>query len=222
MARKNLPKANKELKKDLAIPAVSETKSAIKLPVRPSILYIIVILILVLGMFLWKNKALIVVATVDNRPIWRWDLDNKLINSPTGKQVYDDMINRQIVSNEAAKKGITVSDAEVNTKTSEIEKTLPPGVKLSDALAQRGMTMLDFRSQVRLQLVIEKLTAGSTSVTDEEITAYIEKNKESMTATTDAGLKNEAKQILSSDKLNQTFQKLFADLKKNAKVQKFL
>ena len=89
-------------------------------------------------------------------------------------------------------------------------------------MAQQGDTVEDFRHRVELQLLLEKLTAGQVQVSDTEITDYIDKNRASMTATDEAGLREEAKATLTSDKQNTVLRQYFAEIKSKAKVLKFL
>lgn len=232
--RKSSPKLSKQISRRAAGsqdissegPDMTESKtySAVNpaLPTRvPRLFWAIPLILIILAALLWKNRGLIVAATVNNQPIWRLSLEQRL-NQRYGSQMLDEMLNEQILSQEAAKRGISVSSKEIDDKISEIEKSLNGKITLSDALAQQGMTIADFRNQVAIQLTIDKLTASSAVVTDQEVTAYIEKNKDTLTATDEAGLKLQARAALMQEKKSQSFQKLFGDLKKNAKVVKFI
>lgn len=185
------------------------------------VLYLIPIILAIFALVIWKNKGWIVAATVNGQPVWRWNLEQRFV-SRYGTQTLDEMVNEQILKNEAAKQGIVVSDADVSVKISEIEKTLKGKITLKEALLQQGMTMDDFRRQVQIQVLIEKLTARKVTVSDKEIADYISQNKDSLTATDEAGMNVEAKNAILQTKKSQEFQKLFADLKKNAKVTKYL
>jgi hypothetical protein len=115
-----------------------------------------------------------------------------------------------------------VTDAELNQKVKEIEKSLNGQISLADALSQQGMSMDEFRRQVSLQIMVEKLTADSVKVSDDDITKYIDQNKSLLTATDEASMRAEAKQNLIREKQSTAFQKIFDDLKKAAKIKNYL
>lgn len=187
----------------------------------PRLIYLIPVILAVFVLVIWKNKGWIVAATVNNTPVWRWEVEQRFV-SRYGTQTLDEMVNEQILKNEATKQGIVVTDSDITAKISEIEKTLKGKITLKDALAQQGMTMEDFRRQVEIQIKVEKLTDKKVNVSEKEIADYISVNKESLTATDEAGINAEAKNAILQTKKNQEFQKLFAELKKNAKVAKYL
>ena len=94
-------------------------------------------------------------------------------------------------------------------------------MSLDDALAQQGMTRADLERQVELQLIVEKMTADVT-VTDKDIADYIAANKDTLPATDEASLTAEVKDTLIRQKRSDEFKRIFDDLKKNAKVTKYL
>jgi foldase protein PrsA len=159
--------------------------------------------------------------TINNQPIWRWDLEKRLV-ARSGNQVFEEMVNESLLKSAATKKGITVTDAELNQKVKEIEKSLNGQISLADALSQQGMSMDEFRRQVSLQIMVEKLTADSVKVSDDDITKYIDQNKSLLTATDEASMRAEAKQNLIREKQSTAFQKIFDDLKKAAKIKNYL
>lgn len=200
----------------------TETSSATA-PKRPvsTALLILPLLIALLVLILWRNKGWVVAATVNNQPIWRWELEERFV-SRYGSQTLDEIINEQILKNEAAKQNIQVTDKDVDQKIAEIEKSLEGRISLKDALAQQGMTIEQFRDQAKIQILIDKLTEKKVNVSDKEIDEYIEKNKDALTATEAGAIREEAKEQILQDKKRQVFQDLFGKLKKDAKVSKFL
>lgn len=214
-------KVNRKVRPAIIEETIVEQSSSMPRRPMPKILLVVPLIIALLFLLIWKNKGWFVAATVNNQPIWRWDLEQRFV-SRFGTQTLDEMVNEQILKNEAGKQGINVSEQEINNKVSEIEKTLTGKVTLKEALTQQGMTLDDFRRQVQIQILIEKLTANKVTVSDKEITDYVDKNKDSLTATDDAGMRDEAKTAILQGKRNETFQKLFENLKKSAKVTKFL
>ncbi|MBI3559213.1 SurA N-terminal domain-containing protein, partial [Candidatus Gottesmanbacteria bacterium] len=162
-----------------------------------------------------------VAATVNNRPVWRWDLENRLI-ARFGSQTIDELVSESLIKQAAAKNNVTVGKTEIDNKVSEIEKSLAGKITLKDALAQQGMTVDDFRRQVELQLTLEKLTASSVVVSDKEVADYIDKNRATLTATDEAGMKDEARKILAAGKQGTVLRDYFTNLRSQAKIIKYL
>ena len=204
--------------KKTSAPKTVETKEATPEKNRRIGKYLFFGALAIIALFLIsKNKNLLIVATVDGQPIWRPAFEQQIVNK-VGQETLDSMIDEKIMSNEAKKRNITVSPEEVTVKITQIEKTLPAGTTLEQALASQKMTMAEFKSRVAFQITIEKLVNSMPKISQKEIDDYIVKNKEFLTSTDAAQLKEEATQAIN----NQKLQTLFADLKKKAKISKFL
>lgn len=83
---------------------------------------------------------------------------------------------------EAADRGVTITDGEIDERVEQVKKESFGGdeAKWLEALEQQGYTEDDVRSEIRAQLVSERLVAlvaGPSEVTDAEIAAYYEANK---------------------------------------------
>jgi len=177
--------------------------------------------ILLLSGLLWKNKALVVAATVNGQPVPRWELENRLI-ARYGSQTLDEIVNEALIRQAGQKNGATITQKEIDNKIAEVEKSLNGKVSLADALSQQGMTMAEFRGQIELQLILDKLAANSIVVSDKEVADYVASNSATLTATDPASQSAEAKNILVSQKKNAAYRQLFNDLKTQAKIVKFL
>lgn len=195
---------------------VPELEPEVNRPMPSSRWFIVAVAVLVVVGLLYLNKGLVVAGMVGNRPVWRWDFEKRLVAS-AGTQTFDQIVNEQILENDAAAKNITVSQKEVDDKIAAIEKSLAGRITLTDALAQQNMTMADLRQSVQVQILADKVST-TLPVTDQEINDYIAKNKDTMTATEEGKLRAEAKTALSQQK----FQDFFANLKKSTKVSKFI
>lgn len=180
-----------------------------------------VAVVLVLALLLWRNKSLLVVATVNGWPIPRWKLEERMV-SRYGTQILEEIINEELIRQAGRQKGASISAKDIDDKIAEIEKSLDGKISLSDALAQQGMTMGEFRGQVELQLILDKLVGTSAVVTDQEVANYVASNSASLTSTDPASQSAEAKSILLSQKKNAAYRQIFSDLKSQAKVSKFL
>ncbi len=97
------------------------------------------------------------------------------------QQLSDYFIQKTVLSQEADKKKIAVSDDEVNAQLKEYEQQIPPGTKLEDVLKQQGVSIEKLKGDIRNILKAKKLmdsqiTAG-TPPTEEEIKNYYDVNK---------------------------------------------
>ncbi len=97
-------------------------------------------------------------------------------------QVMSFLIRAQWLDAEADRQGIKVSDKEVQTSFDKARKqAFPTNKAFATFLKTSGQTQADllFRQRTQLieQKITEKLTKGTTDVTQEDITAYYNKNK---------------------------------------------
>lgn len=101
--------------------------------------------------------------------------------SEVRKAVLDRMINDKIILQEAAKEGITVSDADVDAALEQIikESRLERDVFLRQ-IAKEGMSENYFRSRLYVQLMSQRLMSrnvvSKVVVTEDEINDYYRKN----------------------------------------------
>ena len=98
------------------------------------------------------------------------------------KQTLTRLIQGEWVEGEAADQGVKVSDQDVRKRFDQQKKeTFPREKDFTTFLKQSGMSLDDILYQVKLDLLAtklrEKVTKGKGKVTDEQVTAYYEKNK---------------------------------------------
>ena len=216
MARK---KSIKKLPPENLLPMESEQpKRRFPFPFKKAAL---IVVILGLGAVFVSNKGLLVAAVVNGRPIFRWQLTSVMI-SRFGAQTLDGMISQSLIDGEARKAGISIAAADIAKKESDLVASLGGGVSLEEVLKYQGMTKADFEDQLRLQLTVEKLLGKDIVITDADVDGYIATNQATLTATDDAGLKEEAKQAIFSEQINTKLQTWFSELKTKAKVLRFL
>lgn len=181
----------------------------------------LIILVLGLGAIFISNKGLLVAAIVDGKPIFRWELNSVLV-SRFGKQTLEGMVSERLIGEAAAKAGVSVSQADIDAKTKALVESLGSGMTIDQLLQYQGMSRADFDSQLKLQLTVEKLLGRDVTVTDDEVTNYIATNSATLTATDEAGLKKEARDVIMSQRVNEKLQPWFTQLKAKAKILRFL
>lgn len=200
------------------IKVVSKTKKLNK-----KVVLVLLTTTLVLGvaaLIFTRYQGLVVAATVDNKIIFRWELDKKLTQR-YATQTLDDLVTYKLIKNELMKQKVQVTDAEVNNKVKEIEGGLN-GASLEDALKMQNMTVADLKEQIYLQLGIEKLLADKVVVTDDEVNEFVKTYSDSLQAQDEAGKKLEAAQNIRSQKLQSEVGTWVSGLREKAKVVKFL
>ena len=184
---------------------------------------VLVILVLVLG-YLFAKWAII--AFVDYRPITRFALYNQL-DQKFGDGIKEQMISEALIKNEASKRGVSVSEDDVNAEFKKYEDQLGSKDALESALKAQNIPLDDFRNQLKIQLLIKKMFGQNVSVTDEEINQQYEQNKEQYqaTATEDASatakIHDQIKDQLTQQKISENFRKWLADAQKSNRVIRY-
>ena len=118
------------------------------------------------------------VAYVDGKPISRIEYI-QMMEKQAGESILDQMITETLILNEAEKKGEEISQEVIDAEIKSIEDQLTSqGNTLDEVLANEKMTKEDLVKQIRLQKLVEKLAGGEAEVTEEQIEAFLEENKD--------------------------------------------
>lgn len=139
--------------------------------------YIIGLLLVFFGLLLGVSlRRFIPVAIVNGKTVDRAEF-TKLLLERSGETVLQEMIAKQLLYEEADKKNITVSEAEIN-KQIEISRNeiKANGVTLEAYLSQRNYTMEKFREEIRDQLVVKKMFEKGIRVTESDIETFFKAN----------------------------------------------
>lgn len=182
---------------------------------------VVAIATILTAFYVFKNNF-IVAATVDGRVISRYSLIKEL-EKQNGKTVLDTMISENIIANEASKKGIVVTDSDIDQEVKVVESgILAQGGTLDMALLQQGMTVDDLKDRIRTQKMVEKLLADKIVVSEAEVNTYIATNKISLPKGKETEAKTQIAEQLRDQKLNQEAKKWIAELKSSAKVKYYI
>lgn len=158
------------------------------------------------------------VATVNGEKITRDELADRLIKQ-SGKEVLDQMITEKLINQEAKKKGINITEAEINKKIEEVKKQFPDEKTFQSQLAANNLTLDNLKEQIKLQLIIEKALKGKVKVTDKEIKSYYEENKNTFfKGKKFEEVKDQIKEELEYQTLSFQVQSWVEGLKKKAKI----
>lgn len=180
------------------------------------------LILIVLFIIIFFGQRFIFVAYVNGTPITRFAY-YKALERKDGPTVLQNLIIKVLVSKEASKKGIVITNNDLQKAKFKIENQLKQqGQDLNSVLAQQGLTNSDFENQLKIQLTIEKLLGAKAKITDKEITDYINSNKSYLPANLQGNaLKQAVKSQLQQQKLTQVFQLFIANLKKNSHITYF-
>ncbi len=200
---------------------LSLEKKAIDNLKQPKVFVPLIIIVLIILAFLLKG--LFVAALVNGQPITRLTVIAEL-EKQGGKQTLASLVNQTLILQEAKKKNINVTQKEIDTQSKQIEDSLKKqGQNLDTALAVQGMTRQDFLMQLKLRSLVEKLLGDQIKVTDQEVSDYIEKNKDTLpTNLKEDEIKTGVKEQLKQQKMASMSQSWLANLTKNAKINYFV
>jgi foldase protein PrsA len=120
-----------------------------------------------------------VVATVNGVEIGKQQLFDELIRNG-GAQVLNNLINEELVKQEADKAGVQVTDDDLNKELDSFKKSLSlsSDEEFDMMLMQYGMTKDELKKQMPMQVRLRKLLEPKTDVTEEEMKKYYDENKE--------------------------------------------
>ena len=210
---------NPEIKSQLPMAQVQEKLAKINL------MPIAVLLVggfILTALFLFARKTLIV-ATINGTPLTRFEVI-KALEKQGAKQVVDSLVSQTLLTQKAKQEKIETTPEEITSEIKKIEEQLKEqGSELNTVLATQGMTQKDLEEQIKLRLLLDKLLAGKTKVTDKEVVDYLEQNRDSYPEEmTDKELKKTIREQLENQKLSTAAQELLTKLKEEAKINYFI
>ncbi len=167
-------------------------------------------------------KGVFVAATVNGQPISRLSVIQKL-EKQGGKNTLDSLVTDTLIKNEAKKKGIIISEDEVNQEIKTIEASVTEqGGTLEQALLQQGMTKESLKDNIKNQKIIEKLFADKLKVTDAEVNKYIAENETTIPEGKEAETKKQIMDQLKQQKFQQEAQAWVTSLKTAANIKYYV
>jgi foldase protein PrsA len=189
--------------------------------INPKLAATVVVILLLAGLgFYLKNQ--LIAASVDGHLISRWAVIKKL-EKQNGKTALDGLVENQLIVNAAKKNNITVSDDEINKKMDTIKSQIESqGGTFDAALSDAGLTMADLRTQITLQVELEKLLGNKLGVSDDEVNKYIADNKVPLPAGQEETVKTQIREQLKSEKFNTEASTYISNLRSAAKIKKYI
>jgi len=183
---------------------------------------IIIGCVIVLLVIIFVFKSLFIVAVVNGSPISRFSVINEL-ETKSGKATLENLVLEKIVNMEANKKGIKISDEEINKEITSVEEGVKAqGGTLEQALASQNMTVEVLRGQIVLQKKVEGLLGDKLNVTETEIETFIKDNEVQMTAGQEAKIREQVRQQLKQQKLSSEAGPFIESLKALTSIRYFI
>lgn len=189
---------------------------------KPALLILLLIIFgLAASLYFFKNQF--IVAIVDGKPISRLALIKEL-EKQGGKQTLDRLVTEILILKEAKNQNIDIGPDEINQEVEKIKQSLSQqGQKLDQLLESRKMTRDDLIEEIKIQKIVEKLASKNIEVTDEEVSGYIEENKNSFPEDINIEeIKEDIKQQLKQQKINQEIPSWIQSLHDKAKIKHLL
>jgi foldase protein PrsA len=129
-----------------------------------------------------------VVAKMDGLTLKQSDLYAEMTNQMSKEQLgalVDNVAQIKLIDLEASKAGIVVTDDDVKNDIENIKKSnnIATDEALNAALQQSGLTLEEFKGKVKAQVKLKKLYESQNPVTETDLKAYYDKNKETFATT---------------------------------------
>lgn len=188
-------------------------------------LIIVAIVVLIAGLF-FIFRSEFIVATVNGQPITRMELV-KTLEEQAGQQALEGLVVQELIRQEAANKGIEVNQEDVDKEIENLETELEAqGQELDAFLELQGLTRDDIREQAELQILLEKLTADSSLLSEDDIeeafTNALEQQQELLEdgdeEIDEEALRLEVEQGLTAQKQNQAIQEWIENAREQADI----
>jgi peptidyl-prolyl cis-trans isomerase SurA len=147
------------------------------------------------------------------------------------KQTVDNLVDTELLTQEAESRGIEVSDEDVDAELTDLAKQNQMGSaeELLQAVAKNGLTEEQARSQVETQVLVEQLVAdedGDAEPTDEELRALYAQAKQQQAQSGQKGQKippfaevrSQLVEQAKAQQVGKVAQALVDDLRKDADI----
>lgn len=197
-----------------------DLKTASPTKVSRKTLFIVLIIIL-LGVSAYKLGPWFFPAIVNNKPISRLKLINRL-EKAYGQQTLEDLVNEEVLNLAVKQSGVTVDQVKIDEQIEALEEQFESLGGLDTALQERGVTRDELVEQIKTQLAVEVILREKITATDDEILEDYETN--SATLYKDKSLeevKADIAERIKQTKLRDEFLVWFSQVKKDIEVKTY-
>lgn len=186
-----------------------------------------VALVVVIGLALFllakKYRGLVLAGVINSTPITRWQL-NQVMSDRYGKTTFEEIVNNEILKQEAAKMKVEVTAQEIADQIKELTDKVGGEEALKDALTQYGLTRAELEDQIRMSVLQKKIAEKQTAVevTADEVAAYFKQNAASFGTKKLEEVKDQIMESLKDQKMQEAFNNWFTEVKAKANIQSYL
>jgi len=170
-----------------------------------------------------RYRGLVIAGVVNKTPITRWQL-NKVLTNRYGEAVLEELVNNELLNQEAAKQGIVVSSEDLAKERQSLVDSLGGEENLASALQQYGLTESDLTDQIRLRIIQEQLADKlfTVDITDEQVQEYFDSNESLYEGQSLDEVKEDIRNSLKQQQVQQEFYAWFDQLKQNTQIKTYL
>ncbi|MDF2681739.1 MAG: hypothetical protein K0R47_2929 [Brevibacillus sp.] len=159
-----------------------------------------------------------VAAKIGNTTITQTQLYDAL-KQKSGPSVMTQLVAAELFRLEAKSQGVSVTDQELDKLINPVKEKLGTPEKFQEYLDEKNSTEQEFREKTRLILMRDKLLEKAFPVTEEQIKAYYEKNKDKYDKQTLEQARPEIVDKVKDKNRRSNIDKWLADLNKKYQVQ---
>ncbi|MDR0268438.1 peptidylprolyl isomerase [Paenibacillus sp.] len=161
-----------------AVPPTPAPASGNKLWMGIALVLAVVLVVVLIKPPFAKGGSNEAVATVNGEKVTKDKLYDALVKDG-GMQTLDGIITETLVDQEVAKKGIKITESDIDKEMDSIKKHYSSDEEFKTALAQNGMTEQVLKEQMHMQVKLRKLLEPDVKVSDEDIKKFFDENKAS-------------------------------------------
>lgn len=178
---------------------------------------LLVLIVLAGGLYLYNRYWNI--AIVNGQGISRLEY-YKALDKQAGKQALEQMVQEDLIEQEALKKNLKIEQSVVDAQIATIEAQIKAqGQTLDSALLAEGMTKADLEKQIRLQKIAEQLSKSTKEITQKQIDDFLTQNAAQLPKTaTKEELQSLAKSEIEKQDSSSAITTWLSGLKTNAKI----
>ena len=180
-------------------------------------------LLLLIVPLIWYMNKRIFIARVNGQPISRIEFYKELQKS-SGETVLNDLITKKLISQEADKRGIKISEADVQNELGKIRSSIESqGSTLEDVLTYQGVTKAQLVENIQIQKKLEGILKEQITVSDSDVKDYYDQNKTAYPATqTFDQLKDQIRSELYQSKIQEAYASWIAEVRGKSLIEKYL
>lgn len=116
-------------------------------------------------------------AKVNGQKVTKQDLYDAMY-AQGGEAALDNLITEKLIAQEADKKQVQITDADVDAELQKIKDGFPDEQQFNDAMQQSGYTLDSLKKQIRTQVQLNKIFESQMDLSDAKQKEYFDKNQE--------------------------------------------